>query len=170
MSTRKVTTLEPLVAIREQLRREGKIVVSTNGCFDLLHVGHVRNLQGARALGDVLVVGINSDDSVRQLKGPERPILPAAERAELLAALECVDFVIIFEELTPDAVLARLKPDIHCKGGDYAPPHGKPVLEAALIELYGGRVAYLPLVEGRSTTDMVRRIREAATGGRHEPP
>jgi rfaE bifunctional protein nucleotidyltransferase chain/domain len=167
MRPAKVTTLDALVPLREQLRREGRVVVWTNGCFDLIHIGHIRNLQAARALGDTLIVGINTDDSVRQLKGPERPIVPVVERAELLAALECVDYVLIFKELRPDAVLAQLKPDIHCKGADYAPPHGKPVLEAGLIESYGGRIVYLPLVEGRSTTDIVRRIRETATG---DPP
>jgi rfaE bifunctional protein nucleotidyltransferase chain/domain len=164
----KVTTLNALVPLREQLQREGRVVVWANGCFDLIHIGHIRNLQAARALGDVLIVGINTDDSVRRLKGPERPIVSVAERAELLAALECVDYVLIFEELRPDTVLAQLKPDVHCKGGDYAPPHGKPVLEAALIESYGGRIVYLPLVEGRSTTEIVRRIRETATGDQPE--
>src|SRR6516164_3316281 len=105
----KIITWEALDSLRQRYRSEGKTVVWTNGCFDLLHVGHVRNLQAARALGDVLVVGLNSDRSVRQLKGPERPIVPAAERAEILAALECVDHVVIFEESTPEASLARLK-------------------------------------------------------------
>jgi rfaE bifunctional protein nucleotidyltransferase chain/domain len=160
-------TLDALVELRERLRREGKVVVWANGCFDLMHVGHVRNLQAARALGDFLVVAVNADDAVRTLKGPERPILPAEERAELLAALECVDAVLIFEGLDVEPVLARLRPDVNCKGGDYGPPHGKPVAEAPLVESYGGHTVYLPLVEGRSTTDLVRRIRERG-GSDHE--
>jgi rfaE bifunctional protein nucleotidyltransferase chain/domain len=134
--------------------------VWTNGCFDLLHVGHVRSLQAARRLGDVLIVGVNSDASVRQLKGTGRPILPAEERAELLSALACVDYVVIFDELTPEAALARLQPDVHCKGADYALPHGKPIPEAALVESYGGRVEFLPLVPGTSTSDLIQRIHE----------
>ena len=93
----------------------------TNGCFDILHIGHVRYLEAARALGDVLVVGVNTDDSVRRLKGPDRPLNPEAERAEILAALECVDCVTLFDEATPIELILAIKPDIHCKGGDYVP-------------------------------------------------
>jgi D-beta-D-heptose 7-phosphate kinase/D-beta-D-heptose 1-phosphate adenosyltransferase len=149
--------------LRDQWQAAGKTVVWTNGCFDLLHVGHLRSLQSARRLGDILVVGINSDDSVRRLKGPSRPILPDEERAELVAGLECVDYVVVFEELTPDRALARLKPDIHCKGADYAPPNGKPIHEAGLVESYGGRVEFLPMVPGTSTSNLVQRIREGST-------
>ena len=120
----------------------------------------MRNLQAARALGDVLLVGVNSDASVRRLKGPGRPIVPDLERAEVLAALECVDHVLIFDEPTPEAVLARLQPDVHVKGADYAPPHGKPIPEATLVEAYGGRIAFLPLLPSHSTSDLVRHIRE----------
>jgi rfaE bifunctional protein nucleotidyltransferase chain/domain len=151
-------TWPPLLAWRERARHDGRTVVWTNGCFDLLHVGHVRNLQAARALGDALVVGVNDDASVRRLKGPQRPILPAEQRAELLAALECVDAVVLFPEDTPAAALERLRPDIHCKGADYAPPHGKPIPEAAVVAAYGGRIAFLPLVPGLSTSDLVQRI------------
>jgi D-glycero-beta-D-manno-heptose 1-phosphate adenylyltransferase len=153
---------DKLLAIRQRYREAGKTVVWTNGCFDILHAGHVRTLQAARALGDVLIVGLNSDRSVRALKGPERPIVPEGERAEVLEALRCVDHVLIFEEPTPEAILARLRPDIHCKGGDYAPPHGKPVPEAHIVEGYGGKIAYLPLLPDVSTTDIVRRIQENA--------
>jgi rfaE bifunctional protein nucleotidyltransferase chain/domain len=148
----------PLLEWRERMRRERKIVVWTNGCFDLLHVGHVRSLQAARALGDALVVGVNDDGSVRRLKGPSRPIVPEAERAEMLAALACVDAVVLFGEDTPAAALARLRPDIHCKGADYTPPEGKPVPEAAVVAAYGGRVEFLPLVAGRSTSELARRF------------
>jgi rfaE bifunctional protein nucleotidyltransferase chain/domain len=156
-----VRELERLLPLREHWRQEGKTVVWTNGCFDLLHVGHVRGLQEARTLGDVLIVGVNSDESVRRLKGPERPIVPDAERAEVLAALACVDYVVIFGEATPEAALARLKPDVHCKGGDYAPPSQKPIPEAELVRSYGGRIAFLSLTPGISTTELARRMRES---------
>ena len=151
---------DKLLQMRQQWRDSGKTVVWTNGCFDLLHAGHVHSLRSARRLGDVLVVGLNSDDSVRRIKGPGRPIIPASERAEILAALECVDYVVIFDETTPEAALSRLKPDIHCKGAEYAPPNGRPVPEREVVAAYGGRIEYLPLVSGVSTTDLVRRIRE----------
>ena len=147
-----------LLAIRATARDKGKIVVWTNGCFDVLHVGHIRSLRAARRLGDLLVVGVNSDASVRALKGPARPILPVAERIEMLSALEYVSHVIEFDELTPEAALARLRPDIHCKGADYAPPNGKPIPEVAVVAAYGGRVEFLPLVPATSTTDIIRRI------------
>jgi rfaE bifunctional protein nucleotidyltransferase chain/domain len=153
----KVVTVAQLLGLRARWREQRKTVVWTNGCFDLLHVGHVRGFREARALGDVLVVGVNSDDSVRLLKGPSRPLVGQAERAELLAALECVDAVVIFHESTPEAILSQMRPDIHCKGGDYAPPHGRPVPEAALVESYGGRVAYLTFSPGVSTTALARR-------------
>jgi D-beta-D-heptose 7-phosphate kinase/D-beta-D-heptose 1-phosphate adenosyltransferase len=147
-----------LLATRERARTDGQVVAWTNGTFDLLHPGHVSSLQQARQLADVLVVGVNSDRSVKAYKGPNRPILNELERATLLAALECVDYVIIFDEDTPAASLARLKPDIHCKGAEYAPPHGRPVPERSVVEGYGGRIEYLPLVPGVSTTDVLKRI------------
>jgi rfaE bifunctional protein nucleotidyltransferase chain/domain len=156
---RGVTDLETLLAHREAWRAAGRTVVWTNGVFDLLHVGHVRNLQAAARLGDVLVVGLNSDASVRRLKGPERPFVPAEERAETLAALGAVDAVVVFDEDTPEAALARLRPDVHVKGDDYRPPHGKPIPEAALVEAYGGRIAFLPMVPGRSTSALADGIR-----------
>ncbi len=158
MSDRKVVSWETLLEWRRRARQEKKTVVWTNGCFDLLHVGHVRNLQAARSRGDALVVGVNSDASVRQLKGPGRPLVPAAQRVEVLAALECIDYVVVFEELTPTEALARLQPDIHCKGADYAPPDGKPIPEAPVVAAYGGRIEFLPLVGSLSTSDLVRRI------------
>jgi rfaE bifunctional protein nucleotidyltransferase chain/domain len=148
-----------LLELGNRLRAAGQLVVWTNGCFDLVHAGHVRSLQSARALGDVLVVGINSDASVRRLKGSGRPILPAVERAELIASLRCVGYAVVFDEDTPEECIRRLRPDIHCKGADYAPPHGKPIPEATLLESYGGRVAFLPLIEGLSTSELVRRIK-----------
>jgi rfaE bifunctional protein nucleotidyltransferase chain/domain len=157
----KLVAWDELLAVRARARAAGQVVVWTNGCFDLVHVGHIRLLQAARSLGDLLVVGLNSDASVRRLKGPERPLIPAAERAEMLCALACVDHVIIFAETTPAAALARLRPDVHCKGADYA-PGGQPLPERAIVEAYGGRVEFVPLVPAASTTQLVGRIRRGA--------
>lgn len=150
---------DELLQARQAWRDEDKTVVWTNGCFDLLHVGHVRNLQAARVLGDVLVVGVNSDRSVRALKGPGRPIQGEADRAEILAALGCVDWVVVFDEPTPEAAIASLRPDVCCKGEDYAPGCGKAVPEAELMASLGGRMFYLPLVGGCSTSSILRRMR-----------
>ncbi len=150
-----------LLARRGDWRAAGRVVVWTNGTFDLLHPGHLSSLEAARGLGDVLVVGVNSDESVRAYKGPDRPILGEADRAAMLAALECIDAVVIFPEPTPELAIDRLRPDIHCKGAEYAPPHGRPVPERALVESYGGRIEYLPLVPGLSTTDILARVRAA---------
>jgi rfaE bifunctional protein nucleotidyltransferase chain/domain len=158
MEATKVLDLQQLLALRRRWRDEGKTVVWTNGCFDLLHVGHVRGLRQARGLGDVLVVGVNSDASVRKLKGPARPVVPDAERAEIVAALACVDHVLVFAEDTPAEVLGRLRPEVHCKGADYAPPSTKPIPEADVVYSYGGRIAFLTFSPGVSTTDIVRRI------------
>ena len=146
-------------------KRNGRRVVFTNGCFDLLHPGHIGSLEKARALGDVLVVGLNSDASVRQLKGAGRPVLPERERAEILAALECVDGVVIFDALTPREVIARLLPDVLVKGGDWASDQivGREEVEAA-----GGRVVSIPVVAGYSTTEILRKIREGAPTPRVE--
>jgi len=160
MSQTKILKAEQLKSLGESLRDAGRNVVWTNGCFDILHLGHVRSLQAARDLGDVLVVGLNSDASVRRLKGPERPIFAELERAEMLAALACVDYVVVFDESTPEASLSQLRPQVHCKGADYAPGSGRAIPEAALVESYGGRVAFLPLVEGLSTTALIGRLRE----------
>jgi D-glycero-beta-D-manno-heptose 1-phosphate adenylyltransferase len=159
MSRTKVTGLDELLALRAGWRAAGRTVVWTNGCFDLLHVGHVRGLQEARGLGDVLVVGVNSDDSVRRLKGPGRPLVPEAERAEVLAALACVDRVLVFGEDTPCAVLGRLRPEVHCKGEDYGPPSGRPIPEAEIVRSYGGRVAFLKFTPGASASDLMRRLK-----------
>ena len=146
--------------MREAARAAGRVVVTTNGTFDLLHPGHLASLHAARALGDLLIVGLNSDASVRGYKGPTRPILNEVERATMLAGLECVDHVVVFDEATPEEVLRKLRPDIHCKGAEYAPPHGRPVPEAATVIAGGGRMAYLPLLPGLSTTELLARIRK----------
>jgi D-beta-D-heptose 7-phosphate kinase/D-beta-D-heptose 1-phosphate adenosyltransferase len=139
------------------MRREGKRVVFTNGCFDLLHAGHVRYLTEARGLGDALIVGLNSDRSVRALKGDGRPILNESERAEVIAALEAVDYVVVFEEDTPQELIARLLPDVLVKGGDWPLDQivGREEVEAA-----GGRVVSLGYLKGSSTTDILARIKK----------
>ncbi|MBP6822000.1 MAG: D-glycero-beta-D-manno-heptose 1-phosphate adenylyltransferase [Acidobacteria bacterium] len=151
----KALPLDQLRIERERLRQAGKKVVFTNGCFDLLHPGHVRYLQQARALGDALIVALNSDRSVRELKGDKRPILNEAERSEVMAALACVDFVTIFDEPTPLEIISALLPDILVKGGDWGIDSivGREEVEAA-----GGQVMSLAFVDGCSTTDVIERI------------
>jgi rfaE bifunctional protein nucleotidyltransferase chain/domain len=153
----KILSRDRAAEVRARLRAEGRRLVFTNGCFDLLHVGHVRYLRQARALGDALIVAINSDRAVRELKGAGRPVMPAGERAELLAALEAVSYVTVFDELSPRQLIAKLLPDVLVKGGDYALSeiHGREEVEAA-----GGRVLALPFVEGASTTDIISRIKD----------
>lgn len=138
------------------LRAQRKRIVSTNGCFDLLHVGHVRILEAAKKLGDVLIVGINSDDSVRRLKGPARPITNESDRAEILTSLTCVDYVTIFDEDTPVEFLKLVRPDIHVKGSDY---DSLELAETPVVESFGGQVKILELVPDRSTSSIVARIR-----------
>jgi D-beta-D-heptose 7-phosphate kinase/D-beta-D-heptose 1-phosphate adenosyltransferase len=153
----KILNHEDLLRERASLRAAGKIVVFTNGVFDLLHVGHVRYLAQARALGDVLIVAINSDRCVRELKGADRPIIDQGERAEILAALRSVTHVTIFDEISPRALIGKLLPDVLVKGGDYALDeiHGREEVEAA-----GGRVVSLPFVEGESTSAIIDRMRD----------
>lgn len=154
----KLYDLDGVVAFRERCRAHKRTVAWTNGVFDVLHVGHLQSLRAARGFADVLIVGVNSDASVRGNKGPSRPIFPAAERVELLAALECVDAITVFDAPTPVEALAAVRPDVHVKGADYAPPHGKPIPEAALVASWGGRVEFVPLVPGRSSTDTLARL------------
>ncbi|MGD0908601.1 MAG: D-glycero-beta-D-manno-heptose 1-phosphate adenylyltransferase [Candidatus Acidiferrales bacterium] len=155
----KICSQEELVHAVESEKRGGRVVVFTNGCFDLLHPGHVRCLTEARRLGDVLVVAVNSDRSVRGNKGPERPLVPEQDRAEVVAALASVDYVTIFDEPTPRALIARALPDILVKGADWALDQvaGREEVEAA-----GGRVVSIPLAAGYSTTSLVENIRMAA--------
>ncbi len=145
-----------MLAERERLRSSGKRLVFTNGVFDLLHVGHVRYLAQARALGDALLVAINSDRTVRELKGPARPVFAQAERAEILAALRVVDYVVVFDDVSPRSLIAELLPDVLVKGGDYGLDqiHGREEVEDA-----GGKVISLPFVEGASTTNLLERMR-----------
>ena len=153
-----VTKVQParqLAAILEEHRRRGRTAAFANGLFDLLHVGHVRYLEAAAREADILVVGVNSDASARAVKGQGRPIVPAVERAEILAALESVTYVVIFEEPTCDALLALLKPDVHCKGTDYTP---ESVPEAATVKAYGGRVAIVGDPKDHATRDIIASI------------
>ena len=151
----KILSPEQMLGERKRLRSAGIRLVFTNGVFDLLHVGHVRYLAEARALGDALVVAINSDRTVRELKGPDRPIFDESERAEIIAALRSVDYVTIFDDVSPRALIAKLLPDVLVKGGDYQLDqiHGREEVEAA-----GGRVISLPFVEGASTTSLIERM------------
>jgi D-glycero-beta-D-manno-heptose 1-phosphate adenylyltransferase len=154
MGLAKVVSLEQFIERVAELKRSGKRVVFTNGCFDLLHPGHIRYLREARTLGDALVVAINSDRSVRTLKGRSRPILPETERAEVMAALRCIDLVAIFDDLTPRDLLARMLPHVLVKGGDWGPTSivGRDEVEAA-----GGEVVSIPVVPGFSTSEIVRK-------------
>jgi D-beta-D-heptose 7-phosphate kinase/D-beta-D-heptose 1-phosphate adenosyltransferase len=153
----KVVARERLVALVAEARRAGKRIVFTNGCFDLLHVGHVRYLAAARAAGDLLVVGVNSDASVRRLsKGPARPLVAEAARAEVLAALAAVDLVTIFDEDTPAALVRAVEPDVLAKGGDWTPER---VVGRDVVEARGGRVLIVPTVAGFSTSALAERIR-----------
>jgi rfaE bifunctional protein nucleotidyltransferase chain/domain len=152
-----VLSLEEIIVQFGREKRNGRRVVFTNGCFDLLHPGHIHSLEAARSLGDVLIVGINSDESVHTLKGTGRPLIPAEERAEILASLECVDGVVIFDDLTPQKVIAALLPDILVKGSDWPEDQivGREEVEAA-----GGKVVLIDVVQGYSTTDILKKIRE----------
>ncbi|MDP8222535.1 MAG: D-glycero-beta-D-manno-heptose 1-phosphate adenylyltransferase [Candidatus Lernaella stagnicola] len=153
---RKIHSLETLLPLLAEHRKNGEQIVFTNGCFDILHVGHVRLLGLARATGDRLVVAINSDASVRRLnKGENRPIHGQSERAELLAAFAAVDYVTVFEEDTPLAIIEQIKPEVLVKGGDWGPDQ---IVGRDVVEANGGRVVRIPLVEGKSTTNIVREI------------
>jgi rfaE bifunctional protein nucleotidyltransferase chain/domain len=152
----KVGTLEEVAAQVAAARAAGRVVAFANGCFDLLHVGHVRYLAGARACGDVLAVGINADASVRRLKGEGRPLLPAAERALLVASLRSVDHVVVFEEDDVSRLLLALRPDVHCKGTDYTPDT---VPERDVVRSYGGRVAIVGDPKDHDTSRLIARLR-----------
>jgi D-beta-D-heptose 7-phosphate kinase/D-beta-D-heptose 1-phosphate adenosyltransferase len=150
-----ILSLDELIVRFGPGKRNGKRVVFTNGCFDLLHPGHIRSLETARSLGDVLIVGINSDEGVRMLKGGGRPVIPQQERAEILASLECVDAVVIFDEFTPQRVVAALMPDVLVKGGDWP---GNQIVGREEVEAAGGKVILVNVVPGYSTTDILKKI------------
>jgi D-beta-D-heptose 7-phosphate kinase/D-beta-D-heptose 1-phosphate adenosyltransferase len=155
---RKVMSMAEAVAWVEHLRHEGKAVVLTNGVFDILHPGHVRYLLDARREGDALIVAVNSDRSVRAIKGPARPVNPESDRAEIVAALSCVDAVVVFDDDTPQQVIGRLRPDVLVKGADWA---ADAIVGRETVESRGGRVVRIPLAEGYSTSAIISRIRSA---------
>jgi len=156
----KIKSRKDLIPIIEGLKKEGKKVAFTNGCFDLLHVGHLRSFRAARKNADILVVALNSDDSVRSFKGKNRPFIPEAQRAEMLAALTYVDYVVVFEELDPLSIIAELKPDILVKGEDWK--EGT-IIGQEVVEKSGGKVIRVPLVKGVSTTSLIKKIKSSGS-------
>jgi D-beta-D-heptose 7-phosphate kinase/D-beta-D-heptose 1-phosphate adenosyltransferase len=158
----KISPRNELKAEVDRLKREGKKIVFTNGCFDILHAGHTRYLREARKLGDVLILALNSDSSVRSIKGPMRPIVPEAERAEVVAALESVDYVTVFDEMTPLELIEFLRPDVIVKGGDWAE---KDIVGAESVRKWGGRVAIMPEIEGASTTNIIDKVLQVYRSG-----
>ena len=161
MSGRALSLHEAILRFGRE-KRNGRCIVFTNGCFDLLHPGHIETLEKARALGDALIVGVNSDRSVREVKGAGRPIMPEQERAEVLAGLECVDAAVIFDEATPREIIAALLPDVLVKGGDWASDR---IIGREEVEAAGGRVVSVPVVAGYSTSAMVEKIRRLDVSG-----
>ena len=155
--TDKVKTQDELIPILDTLRKKGKKVVFTNGCFDILHVGHVRYLKEAKGYGDILIVAVNSDSSVKTIKGDKRPIVSQSERAEVVAALEMVDYVTMFDEDTPYNVIKKLQPDVLIKGGDWTIDR---IVGRDIVEARGGKVIAIPFIKGASTTGIVERVLE----------
>ena len=153
MTKNKIKTIQELKGLVKELKN--KKIVTTNGVFDILHLGHIKYLQEAKKLGDVLIVAINSDNSVKQIKGPERPINSEQSRAEVLAALSFVDYVVIFNETDPIYILSEIKPDIHVKGGDY---NINQIIEKDIIEKNNGKIILIPEIKGYSTTDLINKI------------
>ena len=158
-----MTDLQELRLTREKYRKDHKTVVFTNGCFDILHAGHVRYLNEAKGQGDILIVGLNSDESVRNLKGAGRPVNPEADRAEVLAGLRSVDHVVVFGEKTAEDLVRQLQPDVYVKGGDYTVDQ---LPEASEVATYGGRTVLVSLVPGRSTTNVIRRLQMPVEEGK----
>ena len=159
----KIVSLKKLKEELEGLRRRGGKVVFTNGCFDIIHAGHVRYLKKARSLGGALVVGLNSDSSVRSIKGETRPIVPQKERAEVLSALETVDYVVIFNDPTPERLIEAIRPDVLAKGADWA---ARDIVGAMAVKEAGGRVARITLAKGKSTTNIIKKILALHKAGR----
>jgi rfaE bifunctional protein nucleotidyltransferase chain/domain len=151
----KIRERKTLLRIIKDLKAKGKRIVFTNGCFDLLHIGHIRYLEEAKALGDVLVVGVNSDSSVRKLKGSKRPVLPEEERTEILSGLGCVDYITIFDERDPLKLITSLHPDVLVKGGDWTKDQ---IVGSEVVERSGGEVVILPFVQGASTSNLINII------------
>lgn len=156
MRHRKIYGLEDMVGIRRRLKKQGRRVVFTNGCFDLLHAGHVRLFEEAKGQGDVLIVALNDDASVRKLKGPNRPVFPLEERWEILEAMDAIDFLTSFSEETPRRIIALLLPDVLVKGGDWKPEE---VVGRKEVETAGGKVVLVPYLKGHSTSSLIEKIR-----------
>lgn len=152
----KIKTQKEIKGVRNNLKRKGKRIVFTNGCFDILHYGHIKYLQKCKRLGDVLIVGLNSDSSVKKIKGRKRPVTAQKERASILCALECVDCVVIFSESIPDKLIKIISPDILAKGGDWKK---EDIVGSSFVKGLGGRVVTIPFVKGYSTTRILRRIK-----------
>lgn len=152
---KRILPLGSLVTIVKVLRKRKRKIVLTNGCFDMIHLGHVKILEMAHSLGDVLIVGLNSDSSVRRLKGHGRPIMSEMDRAEIIGALRCVDFVTIFSEMTAENLIRNIKPNVYVKGGDY---EKAPCKEMAVVKEYGGEAIVLPYISGKSSTLLVKKI------------
>ena len=167
MNIKKIKNIKAIKSIVARLRTRRKKVVFTNGCFDILHVGHIRYLRKARSLGDILVVGLNTDRSVREIKGEKRPIMPEKERAEVLAALEFVDYVVLFDEPDPFSLIEEVKPTILVKGADW--PKDK-IIGRDVVEKAGGRVVRIPLVPGASSTGVIEKIIQAYCRDESERP
>ncbi|MCK4649176.1 D-glycero-beta-D-manno-heptose 1-phosphate adenylyltransferase [bacterium] len=155
----KLTSLDELTEIAKRCKKEGKKIIFTNGCFDLLHLGHIRYLKEAKRLGDILIVGLNSDNSVRSLKGKDRPLVREKDRAEILSALEAVDYIVIFDELTPKNLIDRIIPHILVKGGDW---RKEGVVGRDTVEAQGGKVVIVPEVKGYSTSTLINKIQKAS--------
>ncbi|MEM4259830.1 MAG: D-glycero-beta-D-manno-heptose-7-phosphate kinase [Candidatus Woesearchaeota archaeon] len=156
---KKIVSREKIIKILKYYKSMNKKIVFTNGCFDILHTGHVRLLQKAKSFGDILVVGLNTDESIKKIKGPERPIINQEDRAEILSSLDCVDYIVFFDENNPCEIISEIKPDIHVKGGDYNPNDYKNMPEAKIVHEYGGEVKIINLVDGKSTTNIINKIK-----------
>jgi len=165
MTNNKIKNILELKNIVEDLKKQNKVIVTTNGVFDILHIGHIRYLQEAKKLGNILIVAVNSDNSTKKIKGPERPKNNENDRAETLAALECVDFVTIFDEENPIKFLEEIKPDFHVKGGDYKPEE---IIEKDVVIKNGGKVHLIDKIEGYSTTSFIHRIQKSTNDENHE--
>jgi rfaE bifunctional protein nucleotidyltransferase chain/domain len=160
MRNHSVITIEAAMTLRDQIRRQQEKLVFTNGCYEILHIGHVKYLEEAKSLGDVLIVGVNSDRTVRLLKGSGRPITSEDERSKIVSSLWCVDYVIVFDELTPEAMVSNLKPEVYVKGGDYSV---ESLPEYNIVKSYGGEVHITKYYQGKSTTSLMKRILNSGT-------
>jgi rfaE bifunctional protein nucleotidyltransferase chain/domain len=155
----KIKTVRQIKRIAARLRKKKRTIVFTNGCFDMLHLGHIAYLERCRRLGDVLIVGVNTDRSVKKIKGPSRPIMRAYERVRILSALACIDYVVLFGDRTPRRLIAAIEPDVLAKGGDWKKSD---IVGADSVRTCGGRVSVIPFVKGHSTTRLIERIRKGA--------